>query len=188
MAVSFVVTTDGIDGAAHGVSAVEQGRRSLDNLQPLQLRGIDHLAMVAGLGRKRTCPDAVFHDQHTVPVKTAHDRPGGARSEAALGNPGADSVVQHFPKRNIGRLTQFMGPDRFHALEGFKGRFPLFRSRDRDLILGGSQYQLEIGLNRLTGLDGRRCGGFGKEAVEMRFNRVSAGRDLLEPIASIIPA
>ena len=98
MTVSFVVATDGIDGAAHGIAAVEQGRRSLDDFQPLQLRGIDQLAVIARLGRKRTCPDAVFHDQHPVPVKTPHDRPGGARSEAALGNPGADSVVQHLPQ------------------------------------------------------------------------------------------
>ena len=98
MTVSFVVATDGIDGAAHGIAAVEQGRRSLDDFQPLQLRGIDHLAVIARLGRKRTCSDAVFHDQHPVPVKTPHDRPGGARSEAALGNPGADSVVQHLPQ------------------------------------------------------------------------------------------
>ena len=98
MAVRFMVAADGIDGAAHRIAAVEQGGRSLDDLQPLQLRGIDQLAVIARLGRKSACPDAVFHDQHPVSVKTAHDRPGGARSEAALGNPGADSVVQQLPQ------------------------------------------------------------------------------------------
>ena len=81
-----------------------------------------------------------------------------------------------------------MGPDRFHALKGFKGRFPLLRSCHRDLILGGRQYQQEVGFGLATGLDGHRGGGFGKQAVEMRLNRVSAGRDLLEPVASIILA
>ena len=188
MAVGLVVATDGVDGAAHGIAAVEQGRRSLDDLQPLQLGRIDQLAVIARLGRKRACPDAVFHDQHPVPVKTAHDGPGRAGSEAALGDPGADSVVQHFPQRDIGRLTQFMGADRFHALKGFEGRFPLFRSGHRDLIPGGRQHQQEVGFGLTTGLDGHRGGGFGKEAVEMSFNRVSAGRNLLEPVVSIILA
>ena len=98
MTVSFVVAADGVDCAAHGIAAVEQGRRPLDDFQPLQLRRIDHLSVVARLGRKRTRSDAVFHDQHPVPVKTPHDGPGGTRSEAALGNPGADSVVQHLPQ------------------------------------------------------------------------------------------
>jgi len=188
MAVSFVVAADGVDGAAHGIAAVEEGRRSLDDLEPLQLGGIDHLAVIARLGRKRACPDAVFHDQHPVPVKTPHDRPGGARSEAAFGDPRADSVVQHFPQRDFGRLAQLMGSDRLHALEGFKCRLPLFRPRDRDFILGGCQYQQEVGLGRLTGLDGYRCGVFGKQAVEMSFYRVSAGRHLLKPVTSVILA
>ena len=81
-----------------------------------------------------------------------------------------------------------MGPDRFHALKGLEGRFPLLRSGDRDLILGGRQRQQEVGLGLTTGLDGHRGGGFGKQAVEVGFNRVSAGRDLLEPVASIILA
>ena len=183
-----MVAADGIDGAAHGIAAVEQGGRSLDDLQPLQLRGIDQLAVIARLGRKRACPDAVFHDQHPVPVETAHDRPRGARSEAALGNPGADSVVQQLPQRDFGGLAQFMGPDRFHALKGLEGRFPLLRSGHRDLILRGRQHQQEVGLGLATGLDGHRGGGFGKQAVEVGFNRVSAGRDLLEPVASIILA
>ena len=49
MAVSFVVATDGVDRAAHGIAAVEQGRRSLDDLQALQLCGIDQFSMIAGL-------------------------------------------------------------------------------------------------------------------------------------------
>ena len=186
MAVSLVVATDGVDGAAHGIAAVEQGRRALDDLQPLQLRGIDHLTVIARLGRKRTGPDAVFHDQHPVPVKPPYDRPGGAWSEAALGDPGADSMVQHLPQRDIGRLTQFMGPDRFHALKGFEGGFPLLRSGHRDLILGGRQHKKEVGSGLEAGFDGHRGGGFGKQAVEVGFNRVSAGRDLLEPVASVI--
>ena len=53
---------------------------------------------------------------------------------------------------------------------------------------GGANTSRKSASAVLTSLDGYRCGGFGKEAVKMGFNRVSAGRHLLKTVTSIILA
>ena len=47
VAMNLMVPADGVDRAADGVARVEQRRRTLDDLEPLELRRVDHFAVVA---------------------------------------------------------------------------------------------------------------------------------------------
>ena len=49
VAMNLMVPADGVDRAADGVARVEQRRRTLDDLEPLELRRVDHFAVVARL-------------------------------------------------------------------------------------------------------------------------------------------
>ena len=182
----LVVTADGVDGASHGASTVEQRGRTLDDLQPLDQRRVDQFPVVAGLGGQGAGPDPVLHDQDAVAVEAADDGPRRTRAETAFGDPATHFVVQQFADGDIRRLGHLVWPQRLHALECLEDCLVLLACRHRDFVSPGQQLQEDVRFRRLASLDDHHGGDFGEQAVQMDDQAVSPGRNAVELVVSIV--
>ena len=134
VAVHIMVPTHSIHGAAHGVAAIQKRGRALDDFQPFELSGVNEFAVVSRLRRQRPGPDAIFHDEHTVAVKPADDRPSCSRSETALRDPSPDPVVKHLTDGDIRGSRKFQRSHRFDTLKRFENGLALLASCDGDRV------------------------------------------------------
>ena len=140
----FVMAAYRVHRSTHRVAAVQQRGRTLDNLELVQLSGVDHLSVVPRLRRESAGANAVFHDQHSIAVESADDGKRTSRTGAAFRNPGADQVVQHFAKGSGRRFGQFRGVEGFYVLERLEGRLMFIGGCDGNFVFFPCQGQQKV--------------------------------------------
>ena len=188
VAVHLVMPADGVDRAADGVARIEQRRRTLDHLEPLELGRVDHFAVVARCRSERAHADAVLHDQHPFAVEAADDRPRRTRAETAIGNPRAHLVIERFAQRDIAGQGQFLGVEGFHVAERFEGGLLLFARGHGDFVPQGGQGKREIDGRRAAGRNLDGLGRLGENAVEMGDDVVAPRGHPVECIRAVVSA
>ena len=71
----------GIDHAADGVAAVQQGGRATDDFDALNVDRVQRHGVIVRQRRGIQRPDAVAQDANAVAIQAANDRSAGARAE-----------------------------------------------------------------------------------------------------------
>ncbi len=95
---------EGVDHAADGVTAIQQGGRAADDFDAIDRHRVQGHGVVVGQRRGIQGADAVAQNADAVAVQAANDRSAGARAEPGRGDTGL--LVQGFTEAAVLLLQQ----------------------------------------------------------------------------------
>ncbi|MCY1410036.1 hypothetical protein D9M71_253990 [compost metagenome] len=97
---------EGVDHAADGVTAIEQGGRAADDLDTVDADRVQRHGVVVGQRRGIQGANAIAQDANAVAIQATDYRAAGARAEPGGGDPGL--LVQGFTEAAVLLLQQFV--------------------------------------------------------------------------------